>query len=84
MSYQQRTIGEICSELLEEAIRIGYSKRYVWRQLSKHLSIIRGYYRNHHICTFSIEATEACLASLRNKYERDFPEYCVNLQTGVE
>ncbi|MGN0746739.1 MAG: histidine kinase [Aristaeellaceae bacterium] len=23
MSYQQRTIGEICSELLEEAIRIG-------------------------------------------------------------
>ena len=70
MSYQQRTIGEICSELLEEAIRIGYSKRYVWGQLSKHLSIIRGYYRNHHICTFSIEATEACLASYRNKYEQ--------------
>lgn len=40
MSYQQCTIGEICSELLEEAIRIGYSKRYVWGQLSKHLSII--------------------------------------------
>ena len=49
MSYQQRTIGEICSELLEEAIRIGYSKRYVWGQLSKHLSIIRGYYRNHRV-----------------------------------
>ena len=70
MSYQQCTIGEICSELLEEAIRIGYSKRYVWGQLSKHLSIIRGYYRNHHICTFSIEATEACMASYRNKYEQ--------------
>ena len=70
MSYQQCTIGEICSELLEEAIRIGYSKRYVWGQLSKCLSIIRGYYRNHHICTFSIEATKACLASYRNKYEQ--------------
>lgn len=26
MSYQQCTIGEICSELLEEAIRIGYNR----------------------------------------------------------
>lgn len=70
MSIQQRTIGEICSDLLAEAVRIGYSKRYVWEHMSKYLSIIHGYYRNHHICIFSIEATDACLTSYRIKYEQ--------------
>ncbi len=70
MSFQQRTIGEICSELSAEAVRIGYSKRYVWGYMSRYLSIIRVYYRNHHICIFSVEATDACLASYRIKYEQ--------------
>ncbi len=70
MSFQQRTIGEICSELLAEAIRMGYSKQYVWGHMSKYQSIIRGYYRNHHICIFSVEATDACLASYRIEYEQ--------------
>lgn len=68
MSFQQRTIGEICSELLTEAIRMGYSKRYVWGHMSKYLSIIRGYYRSQHICIFSVEATDACLAFYRIRY----------------
>lgn len=71
MSFQQRTIGEICSELLTEAVRMGYSKRYVWEHMSKYLSIIRGYYRSHHICIFSVEATEACLTSYRIRCEQD-------------
>ena len=70
MSFQQRTIGEICSELLTEAIRMGYSKRYVWGHMSKYLSIIRGYYRSQHICIFSAEVTDACLASYRIRYEQ--------------
>lgn len=70
MSFQQRTIGEICSELLTEAVRMGYSKRYVWGHMSRYLSTIRGYYRNHHIYIFSVEATDACLASYRIKYEQ--------------
>ena len=70
MSFQQRTIGEICSELLAEAVRMGYSKRYVWGHMSRYLSTIRGYYRSHHICIFSVEATDACLASYRIKYEQ--------------
>lgn len=70
MSFQQRTISEICSELLTEAIRMGYSKRYVWGHMSKYLSIIRSYYRSQHICIFSAEATDACLASYRIRYEQ--------------
>lgn len=70
MSFQQRTIGEICSELLAEAVRMGYSKRYVWGHMSRYLSIIRGYYRSYHICIFRVEGTDACLASYRIKYEQ--------------
>lgn len=70
MSFQQRTIGEICSELVAEAIRMGYSKRYVWGHMSKYLSIIHGYYRSQHICIFSVEVTDACLASYRIRYEQ--------------
>lgn len=68
MSFQQRTIGEICSELVTEAVRMGYSKRYVWGHMSKYLSIIRGYYRSQHICIFSAEVTDACLAFYRIRY----------------
>ena len=70
MDFQQRTIGEICSELLTEAVRIGYSKRYVWGHLSRYLSIIHGYYRSHRIHIFSVEATDACLVSYKTKYEQ--------------
>ena len=70
MDFQQRTIGEVCSELLNEAIRMNYSKRYVWGNMSIYLSAVRGYYRSQHICEFSIEATDACLASYRAKYEQ--------------
>lgn len=75
MSFQQRTIGEICSELLTEAIRMGYSKRYVWGHMSKYLSIIRGYYRSQHICIFSAEVTDACLASYSviHRYVATYP-----------
>ena len=38
--------------------------------MSKYLSIIRGYYRSQHICIFSAEVTDACLASYRIRYEQ--------------
>ena len=67
---QSRTIGEVISQMLEESIRLGFEKTYVWGTLGRSMKRIHSYYRKKRRIIYDIETTCECLEFYKARVER--------------